>query len=237
VSAFSVQQADTWTPNGLASAVVVIDVLRATTVIATALANGAARVIPVAEVTDAFALRERIGPATLLGGERRNQRVEGFDLGNSPAEYTPQRVAGATIVITTTNGTRAFARAQGSATRLYAAALINAGAVAERVSAETGSIVALCAGTEGRFSLEDWACAGAVALRCAERGVELDDAAIAAAELFRAHRSDLYALVASGEHAQLLARAGFADDVRDAAMLDRYDVVPFFDGEALKRLL
>ena len=164
-------------------------------------------------------------------------RVEGFDAGNSPAEYTRERVDGRAVVLTTTNGTRAIDRAKPSCSRLYTAALINAGAVAAQLWSDGEDAVALCAGTEGRFSLEDFVCAGALADACAARGAQLDDAAIAAAELFRHNRARLPELLASGSHAHALAAAGFADDVREAAALDRYAVVPFLDGDSLKTRL
>jgi 2-phosphosulfolactate phosphatase len=237
MNAFTVRQASSLPGDERAATIVVIDVLRATSVIATALANGAARVIPVAGIAEAFAYKQQLGANVLLGGERNNVRIEGFDLGNSPAEYTRERVAGTTIVITTTNGTAAIELARTRAGRLYTAALINAGAVAQRLAAHGGDVVAVCAGTEGRFSLEDWVCAGALAGACEERGASLDDAALAAAELFRAHASNLYALLELGEHARHLAKAGFANDVRDCAALNRYDVAPLLDGDSLKTLL
>lgn len=225
----SVAWADTWR-GAQPAIVVVIDVLRATTVIATALANGAAGVVPVMNVADAVAVREALGARVLLGGERQNRRIEGFDLGNSPAEYTAERVSGATIVLTTTNGTRAIERARSAASRLYTAALVNVRAVAEHACACEEDLVAVCAGTEDRFSLEDWLCAGALAHHCERRGMQLDDAAVAAAALFRAHEGNLYALMVQGEHARHLAAAGFAGDVRQAAVTDRYAIVPLLDA-------
>ncbi len=233
---FSIRQAYAWTDSNRDATVVVIDVLRATTVVATALANDAVRVIPVAAVDEAFALKQKLRSTTLLGGERNNRRVDGFDLGNSPGEYTAERVAGQTIVLTTTNGTRAIELAKGAA-RLYTAALVNAGAVARRLCSDGNDVVALCAGTEGSFSLEDWVCAGALAYACADCDMRLDEAATNAADLFLETQTILYELIASGEHGRTLVGAGFADDVREAAVLDRYAVVPFLDGDSLKILL
>ena len=237
VMQLSVRDAYTWTARDRAPSIAVIDVLRATSVIAAALAAGAARVIPVARVEDAFALRERLGSSVMLGGERGNRRIDGFDAGNSPAEYARERVEGRTVVITTTNGTRAIDLAKASCTRLYAAALTNAAAVAAQLLRDGEDAVALCAGTEGRFSLEDFVCAGALADACAAGDALLDDAAIAAAEVFRANRADLPGFLAEGSHARTLAEAGFAADVREAAVLDRYAVVPFLDGDSLKTRL
>src|SRR3989339_400165 len=146
--------------GGLAGAtVVVIDVLRASTTIIHALNAGAAEIIPCGEVEQARALaadfpREEV----VLGGERGGLPIDGFDLGNSPSEYTPDRVAGRTIVFTTTNGTRAMMRCR-KAGRVLIGAFVNASAVAEQlVGCERISL--LCAGTEGEYSRDDILMAG-----------------------------------------------------------------------------
>ncbi len=231
---FSVQLASTWKPSHSPFTAIVIDVLRATTVIATALANGAKRVVPVRDIDEALALKQRFGADTILGGERNNARIDGFDLGNSPEEYVAARVAAKPVVLATTNGTRAVHVAAQHSVRLYTAALINATAVAERACRDGHSIVAVCAGTEGRFSLEDWVCAGALADTCEQRGVSLDDAAIAAAELFRSARADLHRTISNGHHAQVLTRNGFARDIAFSARLDRYDLAPCLIDNALE---
>ncbi len=232
---FSVQLASTWKPERSAFVTIVIDVLRATTVIATALANGATRVVPTIDINEALASRQRFGRDVVLGGERNTTRIEGFDLGNSPAEYTARRVNEKIVVLTTTNGTRAIHVAAQCSAQLYTGALVNASATAERACTHELPIVALCAGTQGEFSLEDWICAGALADACAKKGLSLDDAAIAAAELFRAKRTGLYHAISGGKHAQILIENGFAGDVEFSATLDRYDVAPAFAGGSLQR--
>ena len=108
---------------------VVFDVLRATSTILTALFNGATRVYPVGTTAEAFTLRDTRLPAALLGGERGGVRIEGFDLGNSPREYTPEIVSGRDIITTTTNGTVAL-RACAGARTVFAGALLNLRALA-----------------------------------------------------------------------------------------------------------
>ena len=208
--------------------VAVVDVLRATTTIATALAHGAAGVIPVAEPEDAIALAGRLGrDRVLLCGERHSLRIEGFDLDNSPASFTPQAVEGKTLLITTTNGTRAL-RAVATAASVRTAALVNRTATADALAHENGDVVIVCAGEANGFALEDALGAGALVdtLLTLIGDVELCDGARAAALLYRAVAARLDDAVASADHAQALAEKGFARDVTRCAALDTLTVVP-----------
>jgi 2-phosphosulfolactate phosphatase len=218
-----------WSADAVRGAhVVVVDVLRATTTIATALANGAAGVIPVAEPEDAIALGNRLGrDRVLFGGERESQRIEGFELDNSPASFTASAVAGKTILLTTTNGTRAL-RAVSNAASVRTAALVNRTAVADALAHEDGNIVIVCAGEANGFALEDALGAGALVdtLLTLIGNVELCDGARAAALLYRGVANRLADAIASADHAQSLAHKGFAGDVTRCAALDTLDVVP-----------
>ena len=208
--------------------VVVIDVLRATTTIATALANGAAGVVPVLDPEDALAVARRLGrERVLLCGERDATLIAGFDLDNSPAAYARETVQGRTLVFTTTNGTRAI-RAATAPASLRTAALINRRAVAETLAALDGEVVILCAGVQGRFALEDAIGAGALVDGIAARAphVELDDGARAAALLFRSVAMRLQDAIASADHALALAAKGLSGDLAGCAELDALDVVP-----------
>jgi 2-phosphosulfolactate phosphatase len=220
-----------------AGAIAVIDVLRATSVIVTALAHGAAGVVAAAGVEEARSARVRY-PEAFLGGERANKRIDGFDAGNSPAEYGDAHVRGRVVVLTTTNGTQALAAASAvPEARVTAAALFNVNAVVNDLAADDRDALLYCAGSEGRFSLEDALCAGAIAHRLHARGAHLDDEAVAAAELYAAHKHDLAEFIARGEHARRLIEQGFAADVTDVAAIDRYAVVPVLVGEMLKNRL
>jgi 2-phosphosulfolactate phosphatase len=150
------------TPEALAGqTVVVIDVLRATTVITTALAAGARRVIPCLEVDEARQIAARLPKnEVLLGGERHGLPIEGFDLGNSPADYTAERVAGRTLVFTTTNGTQAMRQCH-QARRVLIGAFVNLRAVVAALT-ESESVHLLCAGTNGAITREDVLLAGAI---------------------------------------------------------------------------
>lgn len=164
-----------------------IDVLRASTTIATALAHGAARVRPVTGIDEARTVAASLGNA-LLGGERGGVRIAGFDLGNSPLEYSRDRIAGRPLVITTTNGTAALAACL-SAREVLVGAIVNSGAVAaavRRLAAATGTndVHLVCAGTDGVPSGEDLLGAGAILAAAAPAGA--DDVLDAAARTARA---------------------------------------------------
>ena len=143
---------------------VVIDVLRSGTSIVHALAAGAKEVIPCLEIEDALALAEQFAhDEILLGGEREGEPIEGFDLGNSPEEYSAERVAGKTIILTTTNGTRAMHHAA-KADEILIASFANASAVARRLF-EREHVHVLCSGTDGKISQDDVLLAGMLAER------------------------------------------------------------------------
>src|SRR2546429_1127966 len=158
-----------YTPLGLNSgdltgrAVVVIDVLRASSTIVTALAAGAKAIVPAASSEEAVRLTSNLEKnGIVLAGERRSLKIEGFGLGNSPREMTPENVGGKTLFLATTNGTPALLSAQGGDPVMVAAAL-NFSAVAERARglfAQRGELVIVCAGREKQFALEDAYTAG-----------------------------------------------------------------------------
>ena len=200
---------------------VVVDVLRATTTLTVALANGAARCVPVLDPEEARALKQR-DPEVLLCGERQGRTIPGFDLGNSPLEYTPDRVAGRTLVFASTNGSRALRYAEGADERV-AGAFVNAGAVVERLSG-AAHVALVCAGALGHPALEDLGCAGWIARRLAERGAELDGAAARlAAAIGPTTAAEARALVESSRDARLLRGLGatYARDVDFCATLNR----------------
>jgi len=218
-----------WSADAVRGAhVAVVDVLRATTTIATALAHGAAGVIPVAEPGDAIALANRLGrDRVLLCGERHSVRIDGFDLDNSPASFTPEAVTGKTLLITTTNGTRAL-RAVATAASVRTAALVNRAAVAAALAREEGDVAIVCAGDANGFALEDAIGAGALvdALLQQIPDAELLDGARAAALLYRSVAGRLADAIASADHAQTLADKGFTRDVAYCAELDVFNAVP-----------
>ncbi|MBN2464793.1 2-phosphosulfolactate phosphatase [candidate division WOR-3 bacterium] len=207
------------------AAVVMIDVFRASTTIVAALAAGARFVLPVADVEQAVKLAEPYAEnEVLLGGERECQRIDGFQLGNSPREYTREIVAGKIVILTTTNGTQALAAAKDADTVLIGS-FVNFGAVADAV-AGSKAVTILCAGNNGRLSLEDFACAGGLVDQLAKGQLQLDDAALAARAAYRSLRTGLARVLTSTEHALLLADLGFGADLDFALRVDSLPVVP-----------
>jgi 2-phosphosulfolactate phosphatase len=170
---------------------VVVDVLRATSTIAQALAAGYRRVLCCAEVEEARALRERLGEG-VLAGERRAAVLEGFDLGNSPSEFVTPR--GETLILTTTNGTRALLTAAAHADTVLVGSLLNLESVVAAAAEAATDVEVVCAGVEGRFTLDDAYCAGRIVERL---GGERSDAAEAALRLARSFPTALDGLRAS----------------------------------------
>jgi 2-phosphosulfolactate phosphatase len=222
--------------RGPAGISVVIDVLRATSSIVTALDNGAAAIVPVRETDEAIAVMRRLGrERVLLCGERGSRLIEGFDLDNSPASYTAARVAGKTLVLTTTNGSRALVDAARESAVVYCAALLNRDAIVRRLTAAEGNARLLCAGSEGTPSFEDIVCAGAIvdALVKLAKTLSITDAARAAATVFAANAKRLTTAIASGTHARSLIAAGFADDVAACARIDVSGCVPLYTDSVI----
>jgi len=199
---------------------VAIDVLRASTTLAVARMNGAARVLPFATPGEALAFRTR-NPGTLACGEREGRIVEGFDLGNSPGEFTRERVSGMTLAFASTNGSRALLAASRSRRRLlgsFAALTATCEALANEAD-----VWLVCAGKLGRFALEDAACAGTIAARLAARGAEpANDEARLALKLACADAAGVRAVVTGCDHGRWLVSLGeaFAADVEYCATVD-----------------
>lgn len=232
-----------FTPAELASVelpdrVVVIDVLRATSTIVEALSNGARAVFPVATTDDAVRIAQNVGrDSVLLCGERKGLPIEGFDLGNAPPEFGADRVEGASLVMTTTNGTQAFlavaerrasvATADGG---VLAGAFLNLRALTATLADGGGDAAIVCAGREGRFALEDTLCAGLLVREIEREGgpVTTNDGGEAARALADALGDDLPAALRRTAAARRLHEIGRTEDVEFCARLDRSDVVPRF---------
>lgn len=217
------------TPGDIADrTVVVIDVLRASSSIVEALASGAKSIYPVAGIEDALRLANTFGrDEVVLCGERKCLPIEGFDLGNSPAAFTPERVGGKTLVMSTTNGTHAMTLTTGAA-RVYVAALLNLSAVAEELARAEVDPVLVCSGRERRFAIEDATCAGALAARLIEQRPgdwTLNDGAHAAIALAQRFGNDV-ATFEQAEGGRSIVSAGLADDLAFCAQVDRHDILP-----------
>jgi len=202
---------------------VIVDVLRATTTLTVALANGARAVIPTATPEQALALRAA-WPGTLACGERNGRIVPGFDLGNSPAEYTADRVGGRTLAFASTNGSLALLAAA-RAKRRVLAAFVNASAVVASIRREP-RVTMVCAGKLGGFSLEDAACAGLLLSRLVAQGAAPDGAsARLALAIAPRDAGEVRALIEGAAHARDLVSMGaaYARDLDLCAGLDTLD--------------
>jgi 2-phosphosulfolactate phosphatase len=211
--------------------VLVIDVLRATSTMVAALANGAKRVLPAESVEDALDLATNLASDdVLLAGERGYQSVEGFALGNSPREMTQEAVRHRTLVMSTTNGTAAI-RSVGNAHPVLIGSVLNFTATANRARAvleEAQELIILCAGHNRRFALEDAYTAGRFAqavVRGLARRVRLNDAAIAARELVRHYGSDWRKAVNASAAARALRTFKLGADLAASTEPDKFDVV------------
>ena len=212
--------------------VVVVDVLRASTTVITALANGAKAIIPAATAEEAVRLASNLEKdGVVLAGERKSLKIEGFALGNSPREMTAAAVGGKTIVLATTNGTPALVAAQGGDPVLVGAP-VNFKALVERVRAvllEPRDLLVICAGRERQFAIEDAYTAGRLikAVKKGLRKLALNDAARTALALTDELASWQDALEGS-EAAHQLADVDLGEDVAFAAQADRFGVVPVY---------
>jgi len=207
------------------SACAVIDVIRATSTIVMALAHGAPGVVSVAGVDDAFALKER-NPEALLAGERGGQALPGFDLGNSPEDFTAERVQGRPLILTTTNGTQALAVCAG-AREVVTAALLNLEAVAARLRKIGPPWIIVCAGCNGEFGVDDAIVAGALAEALGREH--------ALVSLYRSVRGDLAATLLGSAAGRELLKVGLEKDVPFCAQLNRFSSVPTLGTDGVLR--
>ena len=210
-----------FTPDEAASAPigVVVDVLRATSTIAQALAAGYERVLCVAEIEDARALRAEL-PDSVVGGERSAVRIDGFDVGASPREMLEPRAR--TLILTTTNGTRTIVTAAARCERVLLGSLLNLGAVANAARDSGEDVAILCAGFKGAFALDDAYCAGRFVRELAG---EPTDAAVAAGLV-----ADAFPDAHAGLTARTYGPPGLEEDIRFCERESVLDVVPRFAG-------
>jgi 2-phosphosulfolactate phosphatase len=230
------------TPADVANRVVaVVDVLRASTSIAIALDNGARAVIPLASSEDVISRSKSLERSEVrLAGERKSQQIAGFDVGNSPRDFTREVVEGKTILMTTTNGTNALLTVQG-ARDVVIASYVNFSAVLSmlRAALRGGTDVAiLCAGQEKRFALEDAACAGLYVqhITAKQTKAEINDAAQAAMLIDKKFGSNLKRLLRMSAHGAALVEAGFGDDIPVCAAVDAHPVVPVYQDRQITKL-
>jgi len=214
------------------SIVVVIDIFRATSSMCYGLANGAEAIIPVASVE---ACRSYADTDYLLAAERNGEVVAGFDFGNSPFSYTAEKVAGKTIVLTTTNGTHAINESR-EAKKVVIGSFLNLGALSTWLKTQPHDVLLLCAGWKNKVNLEDSLFAGALAFHLKNEAYKLDDAAILVADLYELAKGDLKEFMKKTSHSERLKELNIEADIAFCLQTDVVDTIPVLDGDRLVKL-
>ena len=218
--------------------IVVIDVLRASSTIVTALNNGAREIIPVASVEFAVKISGGLFTGqTIIGGERNTKKVEGFTFGNSPLEYTEDKVSGKSIIFYTTNGSRAVVKAKFSE-NLFVASYLNLSAVAKHLAELGKDVEILCSGRGNAISLEDIICGGKLITEVQKfkEDISISDSSKAGISLNKSFGKNIKKMLKETEHGQILLENGFEEDIEYCGKLNMLDAIPVFSNNALRLL-
>lgn len=215
--------------------VVIIDVLRSSTTICAALKNGAREVIPAPDIENATKISANLSSdSRLLGGERQGKKIDGFDLGNSPLEYTPEKIGGKTIVFTSTNGSETAYKCRYASMALIGA-FVNVSSVVQSIVDVGGTWTIICSGQQGAFSIEDATCAGMIISKIqAALEVETDDAGLTALILYKNFKRSIVGMLRRSTHGRYLASIGFSEDLKFCAAVDSVPIVPTLNGVGIK---
>ena len=210
--------------------VVIIDVLRTSTTICVALKNGAKEVIPVTNVADAMTLAGNLSrDNVILCGEREGKLIEGFNLGNSSFEYTPEIVGGKSLIFTSTNGSIALVKSNNAKTAVIAG-FVNMSACVDFIVDAHEDVLIICAGNNQQFSMEDAVCGGLL-IHLLQQGtggdLEMNDGAEAANILFERHRDNYLEMMLNSTHGKYLQSLDFEKDLKVCAEVDSLEVIPF----------
>jgi len=214
--------------------VVIIDIFRASSSICYGIGNGAAAIIPVSQVEECAAYRE-MGLDYLLAAERDGKVVEGFDFGNSPFSYTGQKVAGKTIVLTTTNGTHALHLSR-NAKKVVVGSFLNLTPLCNWLKSQGENILLVCAGWKNNFNLEDTLFAGAVVEQLKGSNLKPDDAAIAANDLYQLGKHDINEYLKKTSHRERLEKLGIEKDIEFCLQIDITTAIPVLEGDKLVKM-
>jgi 2-phosphosulfolactate phosphatase len=215
--------------------VVVIDIFRATSSISYGIENGAEAIIPVSEVEECAAYREK-GLNYLLAAERNGEVVTGFDFGNSPFSYTKEKVAGKTVVLTTTNGTHALHLSR-KAKKIVIGSFLNLTALCNWLKTQQENILLVCAGWKNNFNLEDTLFAGAVIEQLKGKNYKLDDPAIAANDMYQLGKHDIGQYLSKTSHGARMKKLGIEQDIAFCLQVDLTTAIPVLDGDRLVKLV
>lgn len=208
---------------------VIVDILRATSCMVTAMAYGIAEIIPVASVEECKALQAKGLPAA---AERDGSKVAGFDLDNSPFSYMAENLKNKTIAVTTTNGTHALVKSL-SAETVLVGAFLNISAVSQFIIDSNRDTVVVCAGWKGNFNLEDTLFAGALATKVKDNFDIGQDSTIAAINLYESNKNDLLTFVNKSQHVKRLANLNIHKDIAFCLSFDEYKSLPVYKENRL----
>jgi 2-phosphosulfolactate phosphatase len=214
--------------------VVVIDIFRATTSICYGIENGAKAIIPVSQVEECAAYLDK-EPTYLLAAERDGEIVAGFDFGNSPFSYTADKVAGKTIVLTTTNGTHALHLSR-KAKKIVIGSFLNLTSICNWLGEQNENILLVCSGWKNNFNLEDTLFAGAVVAQLKTGNFSPDDPAIAANDLYSLAKNDLDGYLKKTSHSERLKQLGIERDIAFCLNVDTTTAIPVLNGDMLVKL-
>lgn len=208
---------------------IIIDVLRATSVMTTALAHGVKAIYPYKDIESVLENSKK-DSNPLLCGERKGLKIDGFDCGNSPLEYPRELVEGRNMYMTTSNGTRAIEKTAVGAERIYISAFLNVGRVAKQIIEDDKDVVIVCSGTNDEFSLDDALCAGEIIKRVVDKkNVELSDMALGL-KFIAENSKDIAITLKGAKHFEYLKSIGFSGDMQHCFTMDKYDILPYYES-------
>lgn len=217
--------------------VVVIDVLRATSVITTALCNGAEEVIPVLTVEEAFEKKKELlslGKEVILGGERQALKIEGFDFTNSPLEYKAEKVKNKSIVLSTTNGTRAL-NSCNSGEVVLIASFLNGKAIAKELVRLNKDIVIVNSGTNGEFSMDDFICGGYIISEVVkEVTCDLSDISKVSKSFYESNKN-LRNVLKDAKHYEVLKALSLEEDIEHCLSQNIYNIILKYENGIIKK--
>lgn len=208
--------------------VVIIDVLRATSTINTALEFGSKKVIPVETIEEGIEYKKK---GFIVGAERNGKKYEGFNFGNSPLQYM-EDLKGETVVLTTSNGTRAIKLAK-DAYKVVTGSFLNLTALCNWLREQNNDVLLLCSGWKDRFSIEDTLLAGAIINRLDEDLMITSDSAFTAHHLYNSYENDLMTVIKSSSHYQRLAHNGVMKDIEYCMSLDKHSTIPIWEKDGM----
>jgi 2-phosphosulfolactate phosphatase len=217
--------------------VVVIDVLRTSTTMATGLANGAKEIIPTEDVATAGMIGRNSEGQSLLCGERNGKLIEGFNLGNSVKEYSKETVANKTLIFSSTNGTPALMKSK-FARNCVILCFANMSRVVQYLTDLAEDFIILCAGKNGEFSLEDTVCAGMLISKLIKKNAKeeyvLTDSSLGSVKLYTTYKNDLLQMMHDSEHGKFLVGLGFEDDLAACSKVDMCSCLPVMRNGVIK---